>query len=170
MSLNSTKRVRMGLLFGVALLWAMGGSSGALADGTEFLAQPLGIPSGPGTGVSVGGVGLDGGAATMNVTVPAGASVVQALVYWSGEYRSSDDDSLTIDGVPVTGTLIGGPTNFFSDVLFTTYRADVTGVIPVVPGLNSYLVDGLNYDVSSSGVGMVVIFDEGTTPGMRCAR
>jgi hypothetical protein len=159
-----TGRIRKGLVFGAALLWAAGGSTVALADGTEFLAAPPGIPSGPGTGVSVGGVGLDNGAATMNVTVPAGASVVQTLVYWSGEYRTSDDDSLTIDGVPVTGTLIGGPTNFFSDVLFTTYRADVTGVVAVVPGLNSYLVDDLNYDVANSGVGMVVIFDEGTAP------
>jgi hypothetical protein len=153
----------MGLMFGAALLWAVGGSTVALADGTEFLAAPS-IAIGSGTGVSVGGVGLNNGAATMNVTVPAGATVVQALVYWSGEYRGSDDDSLTIDGVPVTGTLIGGPTKFFSNVYFTAYRADVTGVVSVVPGLNSYLVDGLNYDADNSGIGMVVIFDEGTTP------
>jgi len=148
---------------GVALLLVASGSTLALADGTETLGPPS-IAIGSGTGISIGGVGLDGGAANLNVTVPAGATVVQVLVYWSGEYRGSDDDSLTIDGVPVTGTLIGGPTNFYSNVLFTTYRADVTGVIPVAPGLNSYLVDGLNYDDANSGIGMLVIFDEGTTP------
>jgi len=164
------RRVRTGLLFGAALLCAAIASTGALADGTEFLAAPDGIPSGPGTGVSVGGIGLAGGPAIFNVTVPAGASVVQALVYWSGEYVTSDDDSLTINAVPVTGAMIGGPKNFFNDgvndVWFTTYRADVTNVagITVAPGLNIYSIDGLNYDTTNSGVGMIVIFDEGTTP------
>ena len=159
--LNSAKKLRMSLIFGTALLLAAGGSTGALADGTETLGPPS-IAIGSGTGVSVGGVGLAGGAATLNVTVPAGASVVQVLVYWSGEYKNIDDDSLTIDGTPITGSLIGGPRNFFSNVLFTTYRADVTGVVSVVPGLNSYLVDDLDYDVDNHGIGMVVIFDDGS--------
>ncbi len=157
-----SSRTRTGLMLGTALLCAAIGATGALADGTETLGTPS-IPIGSGTGISVGGVGLAGGAASFDVTVPPGASIVQVLLYWSGGFRSITDDSLTIDGVPITGTLIGGPTNFFSNVNFATYRADVTGVIPVFPGLNTFLADGLDFGVEDHGVGMVVIFDEGTT-------
>ena len=86
------------------------------ADGTETLGPPS-IPIADGTGMIAAGTGLINQPGTIDITVPDGVTVEQVLLYWSGGaegVNNPGDDTLTIAGNSVTGTLIGGP---LSDVL-----------------------------------------------------
>jgi len=136
-------------------------------DGTEFLGE---IAIAAGSGFAEGGVGMvDTDSGTLDITVPAGATVEQVLLYWMGGTTEADgDDTIEVDGNPVTGDLIGGPTNFFANYDFRAYRADVTAEGWVVPGANSFTITGFNFDFSggtldeNNGAGMIVIYDDGT--------
>ena len=80
------------------------------------MATEIGIANG--NGLASGGVGLQNGTSSgvLTVDVPAGATIQQVLLYWSGEFRSdiaTADDTIMVEGVEVTGDLIGGPTFFF---------------------------------------------------------
>ena len=65
--------------------------SAVFADGTEVLGDPS-ITIASGTGVVAAGTGLKAQPGTINVSIPAGASIEQVLLYWSGEFSVSDDD------------------------------------------------------------------------------
>ncbi|MGH9152725.1 MAG: hypothetical protein ACRD03_10085, partial [Acidimicrobiales bacterium] len=125
-----------------------------------------------GTGVAVAGVGLGGHTGVPNqvgnftVSVPAGAAVRQVLLYWEGHFRegTTPDDTVTLNGNPVTGSQIGGPTLFFGDVYATGFRADVTGLGLVGAGDTALTVSGLDNSFANDGAGVFVIYDEGTTP------
>jgi len=129
----------------------------AWADGTETLGPPS-IAISDGTGIVINGKGLAEGPGDLTITVPAGVSVNQVLLYWGGEFVDVDDSEIEVNGVPVTGTLIGGPTLFFSNVSVTVYRADITGLGLVGPGPNVLAMSGLNYDADNHGAGAMVIF------------
>ena len=108
--------MRRSLLAIVVLL--IGSALPVLADGTETLGTPS-IAIGAGTGIVAGGAGLqDAQPGIINVNVPG--DVVQVLLYWGGAVttNAASDDSVSVDdgggAVGVTGTLIGGPTKFFS--------------------------------------------------------
>lgn len=160
------------LLGALGVLFVMAGAvAPAQAEGTEFLGTPQ-IPIAAGSGFAVGGTGLfeeidgdffntDG---TITVNVPSNASVSQVLLYWNSEHypQSGGDDTLEIDGIPVTGTPIGGPTNFFSVVYFEAYRADITGLGLIQPGSNSVEITGLDSSFRNTGAGILVIYDDGT--------
>ena len=156
-------------LFGSA---GMVGASLAGADGTETLGAPAGVTIASGTGVAVAGVGLGGHTGTANqvgnftVSVPAGATVRQVLLYWEGHFHqgTSPDSTVTLNGNGVTGTQIGGPTLFFSDVYATGFRADVTGLGLVGAGNTNLTVSGMDNSFANNGAGVVVIYDQGTTP------
>ena len=123
----------------------------ARADGTEILGPPS-ISIANGTDVLLGGVGLFGGKGVLApgdivIEVPAGASVEQVIIYWAG--RSSvptvppATTTLDVDGFTVTGDIIGGPTLFTSPGDFiATYRADITSLGLVGPGLNVIPISG----------------------------
>ena len=136
-----------------------------LADGTETLGEPS-IPIAEGTGVVAAGVGLaadDQGVITLDVP----GTVRQALLYWSGEMIEPDGigpDTINVDGIPVVGDLIGGPSAFFAnDWGFTTYRADITNIGLVAGGLNTLSVElSPGYTRRSNGAGLLVIYDDGT--------
>jgi len=140
---------------------------GPYKDGTEYLGE---ITIAAGSGFVEGGVGMVGTeTGTLDITVPAGATVEQVLLYWVGGTTSSDgDDEITVNGNPVTGAMIGGGTNFFGNYDFYGYRADVTEEGWVVPGANSFEISGFDFDHSggsldeNDGAGMIVIYDDGT--------
>ena len=127
------------------------------------------IPIATGTGVVSGGTGMFSQPGTIDLDVPAGAAVQQVLLYWEGfmsTFAPGDDTVLVSNGGPavaVTGTLIGGPTFFFSPAVASTFRADITGLGLVSDGLNTITVDGLNYSFTSNGAGIIVIFDDGSS-------
>lgn len=149
----------------------------ALADGTETLGTPS-VPIAGGTDLLVAGVGTEQHADTavpLDFVVPAGASIEQVLVYWQGEvtHLNSDpgapDDTISLDGVPIAGTLIGGPSNPFINELFYTYRADITETGLVSAGPNSLTVSDMNFQTDlfsptgNKGVGLAIVYDDGTT-------
>jgi hypothetical protein len=162
--MNNSGRRKAALTMAVVLL-SLALSSvtppGVLADGTETLGPPA-IAIASGTGIVAAGTGLDTQPGIINLNVPPGAVVQQVLLYWSGEFTGASDDTINVDGNGVSGSLIGGPTTFFSNVKFETFRADITALSLVSAGANSLTIDGLNFDVANSGAGILVIFDDGS--------
>ncbi len=134
----------------------------ALANGTETLGPPLGITIEPGTGVVAAGAGLFAGQpGAISIDVPG--DVNQALLYWQGVSESAtSDDTVLVNGVPVTGSLIGGLTLVDGPGTYiSTYRADITSMVG--SGLNLLSIGGLDYDRNNDGAGVLVIFDDGGT-------
>lgn len=124
------------------------------------------------TGVVSAGTGLSTQPGVINIDVPG--TVRRALIYWEGETALGTPhgsiDGITINGETRYGILIGGPTKFFTDggngdVLFQTYRGDITDMI--IPGSNTLTIEGLDFDYpaypSASGAGVVVIYEEQNT-------
>ena len=80
-----------------------------LADGDATLEAPS-ITIASGTSLISGGTGMVTQPETIDLDVPAGANMVQVLLYWVGEPGPSDmlDDTIEITGVgEVMGMLIG---------------------------------------------------------------
>jgi hypothetical protein len=160
------------LLFGAASLlpWAS-----VRADGTETLGAPA-IPIAAGSGVIAGGVGLAASQpGNVSITVPAGATVKQVLVYWEGQsyVSAAPDDTIEVNGNTIAGTLIGGPTiiygkenppggGVFENVYTATFRADITAGNFVSPGPNVLSLGGLTFNVVNDGASIVVIYDDGS--------
>jgi hypothetical protein len=178
------RRFVIGAIVSLAALVAV---PAAVADGTETLGPPS-VSIATGTGIVVAGLGneaLPNLPGSFTVSVPAGATVKQVLLYWEGHHSSpfaaSGDDSITINGIPVTGTLIGGPTAFFTQAagpsnqteMFSTYRADITGLGFVSAGANTLTVTdmlfqsnfptGFPFNQGNDGVGVLVVYDAGGT-------
>lgn len=138
-------------------------------DGTEGLGTPS-IAIASGSGFSEGGVGMVGKeTGTLDITVPDGATINQVLLYWEGGTTGAPgDDTIKVDGSDVTGTLIGGPTNFFQNYWFSAFRADITDRNWVTAGANSFTISEFDFDFSggildeNNGVSMLVIYDDGT--------
>jgi hypothetical protein len=133
------------------------------ADGTETLGTPsIGISDG--SGIAIGGTGLQIQPGTISVAVPAGATVNQVLLYWEGDNSGGapPDATIVIEGTEVTGTLIGGETTFFADVKFAAFRADITALNLVAAGANSLDVSGLTNNFRNNGAGIAVIYDDGS--------
>jgi hypothetical protein len=148
----------------------------AHADGTETLGPP-GVAIADRTDTAFAGTGTQeflNLPTTLSVSVPAGATVKQVLVYWAGEDTwpghgpDEYDDTISLAGAPVTGTLIGGPSTPFLRERFYTFRADVTARNLVGPGSNSIAVSDMNFQTElfgptgNKGVGLVVIYDDGS--------
>ena len=141
------------------------------ADGTEVLGTPS-IVITDGTGIVTGGTGMFTQPGSIELDVPVGATIKQVLLYWEGFMNTNiaGDDTVLISngGVPtiVSGTLIGGPTDFqFStgDAFASTFRADITALNLVTDGLNTITVDDLFYSKANNGAGIAVIFDDGSS-------
>ncbi len=144
-------------------------SSVALADGTEILGE---TPVADGTDLIGGGTGLLAEPGLISFAVPGGATVEQVLLYWNGFHSmmGNGDDEIVLDAgggaIPVMGTLIGGPTLFFTtqgagDHWSSTYRADITGLGLVAVGNNMITVTGGDFDQVTNGASIIVVIDEG---------
>ena len=151
------------------------GPSLSALPGTEALGPVGGLS---GTGIACEGVGLRGDPATDQpnsffLTVPG--NVTKAFLYWEGQMSTNATDSdieLSIDGGafnPITGTLIGGPTEFFSGAWSSTNRYDITALVNDF-GMTDIAVQGLDFDRCSAGpdcrnngVGAVAVYDDGGT-------
>ncbi len=137
----------------------------AYADGTETLGPPS-VTIASGSGTSIGGIGLhDGGPGSFDVNVPLGATVEQVLLYWEGlamAEASGFDDTATVNGNSVTGTLIGGPTRFFIQAFSSSYRADITSLGLVTAGTSTLTVGDIDFSRTTNGAGVVVIWDDGS--------
>jgi hypothetical protein len=135
-----------------------------------------GIPIATGSGIAAAGVGLNllMQPNNIHVTVPAGATVKQVLLYYAGRFNFAIpgiDTVINVNGTDVAGTLIGGPTvilmNQFGTVHTATYRADITSLGVVGPGANVVTVGGLAFGFAEDGAGVLVIYDDGTTSNIQ---
>ncbi|MGH8469757.1 MAG: hypothetical protein ACREVY_12490 [Gammaproteobacteria bacterium] len=144
-----------------ALLAAVFNPLSAWADGTETLGPPS-IPIQSGTGIVAAGTGLISQPGTIGISVPG--TVKQVLLYWEGQSISPNpgDSTIVVNGNTVTGTLIGGPTLFFSDKQSSTFRADITSLNLVASGPNTLNVQGLNFGFADNGAGVMVVYDDGS--------
>lgn len=146
-------------------------TTSANADGTETLGPPS-IALSPGSGFVVGGVGLfepsaDGYtnlSGEISVAVPGNATVQQVLLYWISEFypQTGPASTASVNGLPVSGNSIGGPTNFFSVVYFEAFRADITHLGLVAPGNNTLEISDINSSFRTTGAGVLVVYDDGT--------
>jgi len=158
-----------GMILSFLLAGQLMGSSICLAfEGTETLGPPA-IPIAPGTDILIGGVGLKTGQPdSISLAVPAGVTVQQVIAYWEGQAATAGEqgatDTIFMNGMPVMGVRIGGPTNWpvSTPVWTSSYRADVTALGLVAPGvLNVVSVDGLDFVTANNGAGLLVIVDDG---------
>jgi hypothetical protein len=138
----------------------------AWADGTETLGTPS-IPIAEGTNIRAAGVGLnDSQPGDINIEIPAGATVNQAILYWGGNnlYSSqlSATDTIQVGPHSVTGDFIGGNTQYSSNEFTVAYRADITSLGLVGPGSNTFSVSGIDFPEERYGAGALVIFDDGS--------
>lgn len=140
----------------------------AFAEGDETLGPPS-ISLATGTGIVGAGVGLSvpgvvNGSGTLSIDIPAGASVQQLLMYWGGFHSTptNSDNTATVNGTPIVGAHLGGPTLFVGSTYCSAYRADITSVLSLTNGSNVVTVSGLSYDLVTHGVSLIAIIDDGT--------
>jgi len=136
------------------------------ADGTEGLGIPS-IAISEGTDLILAGVGLvNDQAGLLDVSIPAGASVVQVIAYWEGlavtASEHGDTDHITIEGLPVEGLRIGGATHIIHNNYTSTYRADITSLGLLAAGENSLFIDGFDFGKLNDGLGLAIIIDDGS--------
>ncbi len=132
------------------------------ADGDDELGAP-GISIASGTGMVAAGTGL----ATVqpgNITINISDNIKQVLLYWSGKsaLSSSGDDTIIIEDIAVTGTLVGTSYNIPAGNHKQTYRADITNLALIGGGGNNLEIKGLNFDKINNGAGILVILDDDT--------
>ena len=121
------------------------------ADGNEKLGTPsISIKSG--SGMVSAGTGLEVQPGTININVPFGATIKQALLYWG--CKGSGDSSIFLNNSALNGTLIG------SSSRGAAFRADITGLGLIGNGPNELTIDGLNCGTASNGASALVIFDQ----------
>lgn len=130
------------------------------ADGTETLGPPS-IPIGSGSGIVAAGTGLVAQPSTIDINVPG--DVVQALLYWEGQMSTNvpGDGTIVLNGVDITGSLIGGQTFFFGGAYSSAFRADITSLVN--SGANSFQVSGCDFTEVCNGAGVMVIYDDGSS-------
>jgi uncharacterized repeat protein (TIGR01451 family) len=155
------------LLYAAGFLALSTTTTNVFADGTETLGPPS-IPIATGSGIQAAGVGLAAAQpGTININVPAGATVKQVLLYWSGVSTvvANLDNTITIEGNSVTGTALSAAPTLFTvggqNRYIQAYRADITALELVSAGANSLSVGGLDFQFRNDGAGIMVIFDEG---------
>lgn len=142
---------------------------------------------GQGLAVSEGGVGTQGiGSGNRSFTVNIGGTVQAALLYWAGRdrpcpqsgiaciipFQPYKDQVIKLDGVTITGTVIGTegqPVSANGPINNIAYLADVTSLVQAKgTGLQTFTVrDG---DTASNlfrwnGVGLVVIYTDPADAG-----
>ena len=179
---------------GLGLAALLVAAAPATADGTETLGTPS-VSLASGTGVAVGGAGTQAFPnvdRSLSVTVPAGATVKQVLLYWEGHWTDhvphwshvpqvDGDNVVSLNGNVVTGTKIGGSTPFYIQSTgavdgtenHVAYRADVTALNLVSAGMTNLTLGnmrfesnfllGFPFDQGNDGAAVVVVYDGGGT-------
>jgi len=122
-----------------------------LASGKETPADPIAKSS----------------AITLNV--PAGAKVRQVLLIWEGEsiYPSPGDDRITVNGIGITGKLIGGPSFLRQaardEIQKSTFQADITSLRLVAAGPTTLTLEGVTFNFRNDRAEARLILEDGTT-------
>ena len=134
----------MKLLLALSLVLVVAIPASVWADGTETLGAPS-ITVASGTSILGAGVGLeDGQPADLSIDIPTGATIEQVILYWGGNNLSSGDqtpaDTIQVGGSDVTGTFIGGNTQYSGNEFTVSYRADITAMGLVSAGTSGTIL------------------------------
>ena len=118
----------------------------------------------PGGKIVSQGTGLRKGAGTITLsTIPAGASVKRAYLYFMTANGADSDRSVSVNGTPVAGALVGASrdpcTAGTNGAAARVYRADVT---KIVAGNGSYHVSGVAGPGTAEGASLVVVLARNT--------
>jgi hypothetical protein len=150
------------------------GSQVVLAEGTDILEPPVWVTIADGSKVIGAGIGLSQRQpGNIEIEIPAGVSVKQALLYWEGfdnDYAGAapqigvTTDIVNVSGFDIEGVFIGGPTYRQFRQHFA-FRADITSLGLVSPGSNTLSVSGLDFGPTGvvNGAGVLVIVDDGSS-------
>lgn len=172
---NQLKELKRGLLSTIAAsmcaVTAISTPALVQADGNETLGTPS-IAVAGGSNVVSAGVGLKlSGTGTINLNVPATATIKQVLLYWEGlgynyvpQTSTTGVRELLVNDKIASGIEIGRSIPHPQSIVnFKSYRADITGLNIVKPGSNSINVSGkLKQAPEFDGASIVVIYDEPT--------
>ena len=133
----------------------LAGSPARAVDTDVPLNGPPAESFGPGTlDVVVGGTGLAVQPATFAVEVPTDTTVVAAYLYING--RGAGDGDVVVNGVPMAAPLVAESSLLpFGDCShIETRRIDLVDALALVPGTNTFTVDG--YTACQAGGAFVV--------------
>jgi hypothetical protein len=136
-----------------------------IATQSEVTATPLSLfKNVNNTDITTAGVGgmRDVGNADLSLGgIPTAAVVSHAYLYWNGPTTGYANDKVRVNGVSVTGTMIGvSADNCWGYSETHTYRADVTEIVRVKRN-GIYDLDNFGRgDVNTNGASLVVLFDD----------
>ncbi len=141
-------------------------AASAIADGTETLGAPA-IAIAEGTGILYSGTGLaEAQPALLAANLPESGQILQVIAYWDGlalkKSLPGSTDTIYLDGIPVTGDSIGGPSNFIGAFHSFAFRADVTDLNLFAGGESALSVDGLDFGYVNNGLSLLIIVDDGS--------
>ncbi|MGH9910645.1 MAG: hypothetical protein ACRD32_08390, partial [Nitrososphaerales archaeon] len=115
-------------------------------------------------GYSADGCGINSGLCPLDAEVPAGSTVVKALLYLAGVGDLGASTTVELDGVPIILDKLTQNTHSF----LTSYRADVTTQVAAKVGggggITTFDVDELGSTFSKDGTALVVIFSNPGEP------
>jgi hypothetical protein len=173
---------RFSKLFSLVVLFL----AGAVSVHATALQVALDV-QGQGLAVSEGGVGTQGmGSGSRSFNVNIGGTVQAALLYWAGRdrpcpqsggacvipFQPYKDQVIKLDGVPITGTVIGTegqPVSASGPINNIGYLADVTSLVQAKgTGLQTFTVQDGNTASNLfrwNGVGLVVIYTDAADAG-----
>jgi hypothetical protein len=113
-----------------------------------------------GSGIVGAGTGLFVQPNSFDIAVPPDAVVKQVLLYWQGRGATADND-IVLNGLNIEGMLIGTSVPALNPGNSFAYRADITDLGLVAPGLNTFTVEGMDFSYHNDGAGIFVIYDDG---------
>ncbi len=98
----------------------------------------------------------------ISVDVPRRAKVQRVFLYWArrGNEEGSDPNTIEVNDEIISGNLIGGPVEFPGKIdkkAGITYRADITGILNLKPGINNFTVEDDNFPASTESLGASVL-------------
>ena len=158
------------LLVAVALLLGAAAASAIESEGESFVRGRM-VGN---LGVAYANVGVypDRGpdpvpertSAATSISIPAGAEVVESLVYWAGRGPGWSDPEIQVNQTTVTPEVDYSWT--WPGYTQTTYVADLADAgVTLVPGANLLSLDGLDHDGGRFyGVGVLVVYSHPELP------
>src|SRR5262245_63207844 len=150
----SMRHLRFVVSFACAVALIAAVTAPALADGNETLG-PASLKLAKGTGVVSATTGTGPAPGSLEIEIPAKAEAKQILIYWQGSEAA--DSVRLVNGVEVHGVAVGRTENHAGGD--ATFRADITKVLSLRPGLN-------RVDITRGGdpaeAAIVTIVDDGS--------
>src|SRR5262245_9329413 len=128
-----------------------------LADGNDTLGPPS-LKMAKGTGI-VSATTVSGPApGSLEIEIPAKAAARQVLIYWQGV--EATDSVRLVNGVEVHGVSVGR-----SELIAggdTTFRADITDVLSLHPGLNRVDIALAGLAAGPADAAIIAVVDDGS--------